>query len=136
MGIFNNITDNTRDDVGNSDDDLDSYFGKSDEERATDVSDTTDGSDTYVCGGWDEPNYISSDHAYNRDLSECQLDVEPPSEWEEGSDERYTLHWNSTSATWIPLIVRMQKCAWPRQGSGAKCFVMGWVMIPTTLMTE
>jgi hypothetical protein len=52
----------------------------SDEERATDVSDTTDGSDAYVCEGWDEPNYISADHAYYPDLSELQSDVEPPTD--------------------------------------------------------
>jgi hypothetical protein len=37
---------------------------------ATDVSDTTDGSDAYVCEGWDEPNYISADHGYYPDISE------------------------------------------------------------------
>jgi hypothetical protein len=90
MGDLNYVTDDTRDDVGNSDNDLDSYFGKSNEERATDVSDTTDGSNAYVCEGWDEPKYISADHAYYPDLSELQSDVEPPSDGEEGSDERST----------------------------------------------
>jgi hypothetical protein len=90
MGDLNYVTDNTRDDVGNSDNDLDSYFDKSDEERETDVSDTTDGSDDYVCEGWDEPNYIPANHAYYPDLSKWQPDVEPPSDGEEGSDERST----------------------------------------------
>jgi hypothetical protein len=90
MGDLYYVTDDTLDDVGISDDDIDSYFDKSDEERATDVSDTTDGSDAYVCKGWDEPNYISANHAYYPDLSEWQSDVEPPSDGEEGSDERST----------------------------------------------
>jgi hypothetical protein len=90
MGDPNYVTDDTRDDVGYSDDDLNSYFDKSDEERAIDVSDTTDGSDAYVCEGWDEPNYICADHAYYPDLSEWQSDVESPSDGEEGSDERST----------------------------------------------
>jgi hypothetical protein len=90
MGDLNYVTDDSRDDVGYSDDDLNSYFNMSDEERATDVSDTTDGSDAYVCEGWDEPNYISADHAYYPDLSEWQSDVEPPSDGEEGLDERST----------------------------------------------
>jgi hypothetical protein len=66
MGDLNYVTDDTRDDVGYYDDDLKSYFNKSDEARATDVSNTTDGSDAYVCEGWDEPNYIS---AYYPNLS-------------------------------------------------------------------
>jgi hypothetical protein len=70
MGYFNYVTDDSRDDVGYSDDDLNSYFNMSNEERATDVSDTTDGSDAYVCEGWDEPNYISAYHGYYPDLSE------------------------------------------------------------------
>jgi hypothetical protein len=80
MGDLNYVTNDTRDDVGISDNDLDSYFDKSDEERATDVSDTTDGSDAYVCEGCDEPNYISANHAYYPDLSGWQSDVEPPSD--------------------------------------------------------
>jgi hypothetical protein len=42
--------------VGYSDDDLNSYFNMSDDEKATDVSDAMDGSDDYVFEGWDEPN--------------------------------------------------------------------------------
>jgi hypothetical protein len=90
MGDLNYATNNVRDDAAYSDDDLNNYFHISDEERATDVSNTTDGSDVYVCEGWDEPNYISADHAYYPDLSEWQSDVEPPSYGEEGSDERST----------------------------------------------
>jgi hypothetical protein len=48
MGDLNYVTDDTRYDVGNSDDELDSHFSRSDEERASDVSDITDGSDAYV----------------------------------------------------------------------------------------
>jgi hypothetical protein len=70
MGDLNYITNNTRDDMSLFDNDFDSYFDKSDEERATDVSDTADGSDAYVCEGWDEPNYISANHAYYPDLSD------------------------------------------------------------------
>jgi hypothetical protein len=51
MGDLNYVTNDSRDDVGYSDDDLGTYFNMSDEERATDVSDTTDGSDAYVCEG-------------------------------------------------------------------------------------
>jgi hypothetical protein len=70
MGDLNYVTKDSGDDVGYSDDDLNSYFNMSDEERSTDVSDTTDGSDAYVSEGWDEPNYISADHGYYPDLSE------------------------------------------------------------------
>jgi hypothetical protein len=90
MEGLNYVTDDSRDDVGCPDDDLNSYFTMSDEERATDVSDTTDGSDAYVCEGLDEPNYISADHGYYPDISEWQSDVDPPSDGEEGSDERST----------------------------------------------
>jgi hypothetical protein len=90
MGDLNYVTDDARDDVGYSDDDLNSYFNMSDEERAIDVSNTTDVSDAYVCEGWDEPNYISSNHDYYHDLSEWQSDVEPRSNGEEGLDERST----------------------------------------------
>jgi hypothetical protein len=90
MGDPNYVTDDSRDDVGYPDDDLNSYLNMSDEERATDVSDTTDGSDAYVCEGWDETNYISADHVYNPDLLERQSDVDPPSDGEEGSNERST----------------------------------------------
>jgi hypothetical protein len=82
MGDLNYVTDNTRDDVSDFDNDLDSYFDNSDEERATDVSDTTEGSEAYVCKSWDDPNYISADHAYYPDLSDWQLDVEAPSDGE------------------------------------------------------
>jgi hypothetical protein len=88
MGDLNYVTDNTRDDISLFDDDLDSYFDKSAEERVTDVSGATDDSDAYVCEGLDEPNYISANHAYFPDVSEWQLDVEPPSDGEDGSDER------------------------------------------------
>jgi hypothetical protein len=90
MGDLNYVTDDSRDDVGYSDDELNSYFHMSDEERATDVSDTTDGSDAYVCEVWDEPNHISADHGYYPDLLEWQSDVDPPSDGEEGSDESST----------------------------------------------
>jgi hypothetical protein len=90
MGELNHVTDDTRDDVGISDDVLDSYFDKSDEKRATGVSDTTDGSDAYVCEGLDEPNCIAADHAYYPDQLEWHSDVEPPSDGEERSDERST----------------------------------------------
>jgi hypothetical protein len=90
MGDLNYFTNDTRDDMTLSDDDLNRYFNKSDEKRAADVSDTTDGSDAYVCAGWDEPNYISADHAYYPDLSSWQSDVELPSDGEDGSDERST----------------------------------------------
>jgi hypothetical protein len=68
MGDLNYVTDDSRDDVSIFDDDLHRYFDKSDEEWATDVSNTTDGFDAYVCEGWDEPNYISVNHAYYPDL--------------------------------------------------------------------
>jgi hypothetical protein len=76
MGDLNYVTGDSRDDVDCPDDDLNSYFNMSDEERDPDVSDTTDGSDAYVYEGWDEPNYIYADHY--------------PSDGEEGSDERST----------------------------------------------
>jgi hypothetical protein len=50
IGDLNYVTNDTRDDVGISHNDLDSYFDKSDEERATDISDTTDGSDDLKAG--------------------------------------------------------------------------------------
>jgi hypothetical protein len=87
MGDLNYVTDDTRDDMSLFDDDLDSYFDKSEEERATDVSDATDDSDVYVYEGWDELNYISADHAYYPDLSSWQSDLETPSDWEVGSDD-------------------------------------------------
>jgi hypothetical protein len=80
MGDLNYVIDDTRDILSIFHDDLDSYLDKSDEERATDVSDTTDGSDAYVCEGWDEPNYISDDHDYYPDLLDWQSDVEAPSD--------------------------------------------------------
>jgi hypothetical protein len=90
IGDLNYDTDDTRDDISLFDNDLDSYFEKSAEERATDVSDATDDSDAYVCEVLDEPNYISADHDYYPDLSEWQSDVETPSTGEDGSDERST----------------------------------------------
>jgi hypothetical protein len=51
MGDLNYVTDNIRDDVSIFDNDLDSYFDTSDEERVIDVSNTTDGSYAYVCEG-------------------------------------------------------------------------------------
>jgi hypothetical protein len=90
MGDLNYVTDDSRDDVGYPDVDLNSYFNMSDEDRATDVSDTKDGSDAYVCEGWDEPNYISVDHGYYPDISEWQSDVDPTSDGEKGSDESST----------------------------------------------
>jgi hypothetical protein len=81
MSDLNYVTDDTRDDLILSDDDLD----KSEEERAPyvddaylcyssdtyacDASDGTDDSNAYVCEGLDEPNYISADHCYYPDLS-------------------------------------------------------------------
>jgi hypothetical protein len=87
MGDLNYVTNDTHDDISLFDDDLDSYFEKSAEERATDVSGATDDSDAYICEDLDEPNYISADHAYFTDLLEWHADVEPPSDGEEGSDE-------------------------------------------------
>jgi hypothetical protein len=130
MGDLSYVTGDSRDDVGYSNDELNSYFNMSDEERATDVSDTTDGSDAYVCEGWDEPNYISADHGYYPDLSEWQSEIDPlqmkKRDWRNVLPPR----WNSTFATWIPWTVKRQKCAWPRQGAGASCLMMNWVMIP------
>jgi hypothetical protein len=76
--------------VGYANDDLNSYLNMSDEEKAIDVSDTTYGSDAYVCEVWDELNYISADHGYYPDLSEFQSDVDLNSNGEEGSDEPST----------------------------------------------
>jgi hypothetical protein len=115
MCDLNYVTDDARDEMSFSDDDLDSYFNKPDEERATDVSDTTDGSD--------------SDHAYYPDLSSWQFYLGPPSDGEEGSDERLPQHWNNTFSTWIPLTAKRQKCAWPRQGPGVGSSLMVWMMI-------
>jgi hypothetical protein len=67
------------------DNDLDSYFNKSEEERATDA---TDDYNAYVCEGLDEPHYISANHAYYPDLSSWQSDLEASSDGEEESDER------------------------------------------------
>jgi hypothetical protein len=58
IGDLNYVTDNTRDDISLFEDDLDSYFDKSAEERATDVSGATDDSNAYVCEDLNEPNYI------------------------------------------------------------------------------
>jgi hypothetical protein len=44
--------------------------------------------------------------------------------------------WNSMFVALVPLTTKKQKCAWPRQGSGASCSVMGWVMIPMILTIE
>jgi hypothetical protein len=84
------VTDYAQDDMSLCDDDIDSYFSKSDEERATDTSTTTHSSDAYVCEGWDEPNYISAGNGYYPDLSECQSDVDTSSDREGESDEQST----------------------------------------------
>jgi hypothetical protein len=47
---------------------LDQYFDKLEAEKGTDDS------DAYVCEDWDQPNYISVDHAYYPDLSRWRTD--------------------------------------------------------------
>jgi hypothetical protein len=90
MSVLNYVTDDTRDALSLSDDGpedrfedsvdsdsdardqewLDNYFDRLEVERGTDDS------DAYVCEGWDEPNYISADHAFYPDLSSWQTDPE------------------------------------------------------------
>jgi hypothetical protein len=88
MSNLNYVTNDTRYDMTLSDDGLDSYFGKSEEERETDDSGATNDSDAYVYEGLDEPNYISADHGYYPDLSSWRLDLEASSDGKMGSDER------------------------------------------------
>jgi hypothetical protein len=82
MSNLNYVIDDNRDDTILFDDDIDNYFDKSEEERATDDF------DAYVYEGLDGPNYISAYHAYYPDLSSWQSDLEASSDGEEASDER------------------------------------------------
>jgi hypothetical protein len=85
MSNLNYVTDDSRDGMSLSDDGLNSYFDKSEEERVTEDSDAS------VCEGLDEPNYISADHAYYPDLLSWQSDLEASLDGEKGLDERSIL---------------------------------------------